>query len=766
MGPRRARNWRVFREGDGPVAGPPAWAYVAMFVACMAIGLWSVAAYQSVLIWPANGVLLAAVLLLPRRQAISVLAACFAVNIAGNILRQDPPHMMIINAVLNFGEVFLAAALARRFCGATLDLRRPVRLARFVFFCIAPSVALSALIGVTARTDIGPDIYLISLGYWFTIETAGFLATTPALLLFARASAFGGDKSPAWEKAALMSTLALVTVAVFAQNHAPVLFLIFLPLMVIAFRLQPHWSALSVILIAAIGSAFSLNGLGPLTLSSMAPLDWPQQDVIPILNVLPGFHLFMAATLALSFGASTVLTERRRLEDQLKARTATAQHAQAQAEAAGRRIAHMAQHDAETGLLNRAGLENAAGEMLDARHGRGVYVAALSIDRFTAIRTAIGSQQAAVLLEQAARRLEYTLRRATVGRLSPDVVGVALRAQSLAEAADLLTTACEAFSEPLTVGQSRVDIRFTVGLAAAPEHASDAHALIERAQVALDQARLNRRPLAMFDAAAERAAAGGLALLSELRAGLDNGAVWLAHQPKLDLRSGAWTGVECLMRWTHVERGPAPPDTFIPLLEETGAVDAVTTWVLERALIERGKLARAGMDFNVAVNVSARSLSEPGFAERMAGVVIAKDVEPAVVTLEITETALMAKPDVALDNIEGFKRAGFRVAIDDYGAGMSSLSYLKRIPADELKIDQAFVRFMAQNKTDAVLVRSTIELAHSLGLKVVAEGVEDAQALEMLRSFGCDYAQGYFIARPMPVERLLEIKPEQARAVA
>lgn len=761
--PKRHRKWRVFREGDQPGAGLPAFAYVLLFVLCMALGFWSVARYQTVVLWPANGVLLAGALLLRRREAIRMLAVCFVLNLIGNVVRHDAWHMVVINALLNFGEVLACAMLARRFCGATLDLRRPVRLARFAFLAVLPAVAVCGVIG-TSALDAKYANFWLNLRYWITIESLGMMVTTPTMLLLARAARFvGPNDPPKWEKAALMAALVVVTAAVFAQDRAPVVFLTFLPLLVIAFRLAPHWSAMAVLVLAAISSAFSLNGMGPLTLGHMGPQNWPDQSVVAVLNTLPSLHLYTCAALAIAFGASTVLTERRQLEKQLITRTNVAQRARAAAEAAERRVTHLAQHDVETSLLNRAGLTAAVETMLDS--GR-LYVAALGVERFASIRTAIGSAQAAALLDQAAQRLAHVLN-ARIARLNADTLGLAISATNLQDATLQLSAAREAFAEPIVLGASRIDMRFAIGLAGAPEHAGDAPSLIERAQVALDQAILARRDFAVFDAAAERAAAGGLALLSELRAGMETGAVWLALQPKLDLKTGAYSGVECLLRWNHPERGAIPPDQFIPLLEETGYIGAVTEWVLERALAEQVALAKAGLALNVAVNVSARSLSEQGFADRLVAVATARGADPSGVTLEITETALMAHPDTALANLAGFKRAGFRVSIDDYGAGMSSLSYLKRIPADELKIDSSFVRGLAENKTDAVLVRSTIELAHSLGLRVVAEGVEDIAARDLLCLFGCDAAQGYLFSRPVPAERLIaEAQAENAAAAA
>jgi predicted signal transduction protein with EAL and GGDEF domain len=745
------RKWRLFRDEGGAEAGPLPFVYVLLFIVCIALGQWSVVQYQSVLVWPANGVLLAAALQLHRRKAIAVLATCFVINVAGNVLRGDAVSMNVMFVSLNFAEVLLAALLARRFCGATLDLRRPTRLARFVFIAVAPPVLLAALIGVAARQD-PPEIFLLNVSYWFMIETMGFLVTTPALLLLAKRHEPHARQASMLEKAGLFGLLIAVTLVVFSQSAAPVLFLVFVPLLIIAFRLPPRSSAFAVMIVALMAGGFSLNGYGPMTFSTLAPADWPQDNVLPVLSVLPVYHLFISAALAVSFGASTILSERRRLEARLRTQTITARGAQEKAEAAERRVTHLALHDADTALPNRLGLEREVAAMLPRQAP--VFVAAIGIDRFTSIRAAIGVALAEQLMSDTARRLSAALPEARVARIATNSLGVAFEAQHAEEAMARLQAARSAFAEPVAVGASRVDVRLTAGLAGAPEHAATTHALVQRAQIALDQAYAGQTEIAVFDAAAEHSAASSLTLMSELREGLASGAVWLAHQPKLDLRKGEITSVESLVRWRHPARGAIAPDAFIGLAEETGLIGTLTDWVLTRALVEQAALARDGRALKFAVNVSARNLCEPGFAARLAAIASARGADTQQITLEITETAVMVRPDIALANLEALKQAGFAIAVDDYGAGMSSLSYLKRIPADELKIDASFIRNLAGNANDAVLVRSTIDLGHSLGLKVVAEGVETQAALELLALFGCDMAQGYLIGRPVQLSEL------------
>jgi predicted signal transduction protein with EAL and GGDEF domain len=747
-------KWRLFRPGSGRASGPPPAAYILLYVLCLAMSQWNAVRYGTIVIWPANGVALAALLQLHRREALRVLGVCLPLNLAANILRGDVAYMVVLVAALNNGEIFVAGVIARRFCGAALDLRRPVRLARFVFAAAAPVALAAAAVGVAAYPYPLESI-LVSLQTWFTVDALSLVLVTPPLLLLARGSRFAvEDERPLLEKIGLLALLVAVTAGVFAQAAAPILFLVFLPLLLIAFRLSPSWAAFSVLIVALIGGAATLNGYGPITLSQVGPSQWRDPSLLPVLRTLPILQLFTTAILFVALTASTILTERRRLEARLKARTAAAVAARASAEAAQRRIAHLALHDGETDLPNLPSLEQALLEAIERKPSGALFVAALGIDRFAAIRGAIGSAQAAQLLARTAQLIGGRLPDAHIARLAADTVGVAFTADSAASANARISSATSALAEPIEIGADLVDVRLSLGLAAFPDHAGNAGPLIERALIALDQARARQHRSCLFDAEAERVASGGLALLSELRASLDTGAVFLAHQPKLDLRTGRIVGFESLIRWTHPVRGPIAPDDFMPLVEETGFIEPLTDWVLGRALDDSSALVRRGIDLGIAINLSARSLSERGLAARLAAIVAERGADSGRVTLEITETAIMGEPGTALANLAALKEAGFGIAIDDYGTGLSSLAYLRQIPADSLKIDRSFVTGLGRNGRDAELVRSTIELGHRLGLQVVAEGVETRQTLDLLVLLGCDQAQGYLIGAPVPADAI------------
>jgi EAL domain-containing protein (putative c-di-GMP-specific phosphodiesterase class I) len=280
----------------------------------------------------------------------------------------------------------------------------------------------------------------------------------------------------------------------------------------------------------------------------------------------------------------------------------------------------------------------------------------------------------------------------------------------------------------------------------------DAPRLIEHAMIALDQARACGRKVAIFDAVAYGDPAGNLCLMSEMLEGVATGALFLHHQPKLDLRSGAITGVEALVRWNHATRGLLRPDLFVGMAEETGHIRALTDCVIDRAILDQRVLRAAGHDLTISINISGRLIDDAEFADRAIEKIAAAG---ARFCFEITETAVIGNPDVALGVLAKLTAAGIPVSIDDYGSGLSSLAYLKQIDADELKIDKAFVLSLENDAKDALLVKSTIDLAHSLGLKVTAEGVESREALAMLQMMGCDLAQGFHIAKPMELQPLV-----------
>jgi EAL domain-containing protein (putative c-di-GMP-specific phosphodiesterase class I) len=298
-----------------------------------------------------------------------------------------------------------------------------------------------------------------------------------------------------------------------------------------------------------------------------------------------------------------------------------------------------------------------------------------------------------------------------------------------------------------------------VGLAVCPDHTEGPADLINLGSVAVDQARSRNRKLDVFDAKAYGDPAAKLSLMSEMLTAIGNGEIYLNLQPKFDLRQGRTTGVEALVRWRHPVRGFVTPDEFIPLAEETGHIRVLTDHVLSVAIAQQAALAAAGHTVAMSVNVSGRLVGDADFAETC---LMMTRHAVGEICLEITETAVIDNPELGLRMIDQFASAGLKISIDDYGSGLSSLAYLKQIRAHELKIDKAFVMGMADSQKDVLLVRSTIDLAHSLGLKVTAEGIETPVAQALLASMGCDLGQGYLIARPMPLADLVAFLDKEA----
>jgi EAL domain-containing protein (putative c-di-GMP-specific phosphodiesterase class I)/GGDEF domain-containing protein len=415
-----------------------------------------------------------------------------------------------------------------------------------------------------------------------------------------------------------------------------------------------------------------------------------------------------------------------------------------------RRITHLALHDGETGLPNRLALERVVEALSDLPPGQ-VYVAALGIHRFDHLRGAIGYALAAQVMRMIGNRLGGLTPASGVARIASDVLGFALIATGPEAAADDAARLMLELEHPLQVGGDAIDVTLNLGLAPIIRGEGSGPA-IEQANIALDQARTSRRKVAFFDAAAYGDPASNLSLMSGMLGALEDGALELHYQPKFDMRERKVTGVEALSRWRHPHRGMLPPDLFIPMAEETGHIRTLTEWVLKRAIADQRIMAEAGHELDMSINISGRTLGEPDFAEFALG---EASRAAGKLMFEITETAVIENPDAALAMLDRFAEAGIAISIDDFGTGLSSLAYLKRIRGQELKIDKSIVQGVTESQRDALIVRSTIDLAHSLGLKVTAEGVETNDCYALLGAMGCDQAQGYLIAKPLPLKELL-----------
>jgi len=441
----------------------------------------------------------------------------------------------------------------------------------------------------------------------------------------------------------------------------------------------------------------------------------------------------------------------------------TARHAMEEA------LRHQALYDALTDLPNRALLhERVAAALGDASAAPApLALLLLDLDRFKEVNDTFGHERGDDLLRAAADRLRGAVRRGdTVARLGGDEFAVLLPGADVGGATRVAADIRAALDASLHVAGQALRMGVSVGIALAPLHGADGPTLLRHAAVAMDVAKRERLDHAVYDPTQNKHSPERLARVGELRAAIEEGALTLHYQPQVDLASGRVRRVEALVRWPHPERGLIPPDQFIPLAEQTGLIAPLTEWVLGEAVRQAQAWQRAGVPLTVSVNLSMWNLHDRVLPDRVAGLLREHGLPAARLRLELTESALMAGAERALDVLTRLMGLGVGLAVDDFGAGYSSLAYLKRLPVDELKIDKGFVRAMATDATDAAIVASTVDLGHALGLRVVAEGIEDQATWTVLAGMGCDVAQGYYLARPLPPDALTRWLRDSAWAIA
>lgn len=321
------------------------------------------------------------------------------------------------------------------------------------------------------------------------------------------------------------------------------------------------------------------------------------------------------------------------------------------------------------------------------------------------------------------------------------------------------------FRSPIRVNGINYDVALSFGIEVGSSRSVSSR--LGSALVAADEADRENLKWKFHDPARLQEVPWRLSLLSQLDTAIDDGQVWLAYQPKLDLKTRRTVGAEALARWTHPEKGPISPTEFVTAAEQSDRIEKLTDFVLDQAIGATAALARKGFDFGIAVNLSARMLNDRQLPDRVAAVLGRHGLPADKLTLELTETATISGSGNGIDLLARLRELGVRIAIDDYGTGLSTLDYLKKMPASEIKIDQSFIKTMRDNRSDLIMVQSTIALAHSLGRTVVAEGVEDPHSLEQLRQMDCDIAQGFIVGRPMSFDEMLRrLKSERKRAAA
>jgi diguanylate cyclase (GGDEF)-like protein len=404
--------------------------------------------------------------------------------------------------------------------------------------------------------------------------------------------------------------------------------------------------------------------------------------------------------------------------------------------------------DSLTGLPNLTELTRLLQTQLDAGD---VLLAAVAVDSFREVNDTLGHQIGDALLLEVAQRLVRACPGGTVGRIGGGRFAVSLPAAAAGNEPEMFGLDLRSHVEGTTqVGPVGTHIRLSVGVVRAPEHGTDAATLVRRAETAMHSARDVHGGPVVWEPAYEVSGQRRLAVVTALREALSTGAIGVAFQPKIDTTTGAATGVEALARWTHPALGPIGPDEFIPLAEASGLMGALTSSVLRQALVACKGWQRRAHAVGVSVNVSADTVLDPEFVTEVSTTLTTMAVDPGLLTLELTEGVVVGDPQLAAIRLGELRALGVKVSVDDFGTGYSSLTYLKGLPVDEVKIDKGFVNGLATDPADRAVVRAVVDIAHTLGLRVVAEGVEEQEQHELLRTLGVDEAQGYLHARPMP----------------
>ncbi|WP_266170141.1 putative bifunctional diguanylate cyclase/phosphodiesterase [Dyella subtropica] len=417
------------------------------------------------------------------------------------------------------------------------------------------------------------------------------------------------------------------------------------------------------------------------------------------------------------------------------------------------RIRHQATHDAATGLPNRIAIENSIDQAISAGTASGALLM-IGLTRVPDIIKTMGHGLCDRLMRDIGKRIHRLIDEGVVARATDSEFVLWLADKTRDGATQVALRVLDKLAAPYTEPDLSIDTVPAIGISMYPENATEAVALLRYAETAQFSAIGLARPLAFYQPNIDPHRPERLSLMSELREAVERNQLELHYQPKLTLNTRQVDAAEALVRWHHPTRGWVSPDQFIGMAEDTGNIQRLTRWVLETAVAQASQWFAQGLGIRVAVNLSARDLGDVHLPQRIAHLVAQHELRPDLLSLEVTERAVIGEPELAIGLLRQLADQGFGIAIDDFGVGQSAFAYLRKLPVNELKIDQSFITHLMRDPNDRIIVRSVVDLSHRLGFKVTAEGVEDQGTLDYLSMIGCDFAQGFFIARPLDADAL------------
>ena len=462
--------------------------------------------------------------------------------------------------------------------------------------------------------------------------------------------------------------------------------------------------------------------------------------------------LFLALLLFMLFYIITSKTEKRLLSSQNKLVAETNKRVDMR-ERHILELETMLLQDPDTKLPNRTYLINSIREVIasEVSTERSFAVLALSIHRLREIIDTLGHEKGDTVIIEANRRLKEEFKEPIIiAKLISNLLGIMIEPIERRNIPEIIQRIAKCLEKPFVIDDCRFHIEVSTGVSFFPEHGKDAETLLQRADVANRLAKFGHSSFAIYDEKADPYSKEKLVLLSELRHAIDNAELELYYQPKVDLKTGKVKDVEALVRWIHPQNGIISAGDFIPLAEQSGLIHSLTEWVFKEGVRQQQQWHRDGLDLRISMNISAHILADSKFPEKIRELLDETKIEPSRLIIEVTESAMMTDPQDAAEMLSILNGMGMSISIDDYGTGYSSLSYLSKLPVGELKIDRSFVSRMNTNSTDEMIIRSTIDLGKKLGLKVIAEGVEEESEWEKLSQIGCDMIQGYYVCRPVP----------------